>query len=178
MHRTPDPLHQAQHRGSASVRRRGGAKRPAAVARTLHELPEDVLHAIMRRLVNNDAVKLASVHPTLRRAIGTLPSLQPSVILDVSPLRAETRTRSDTTAERPRQLRSNSFGAFRAAHPELAIDAMTVRLALPAALPRRIDMHAQFVTTWLPLRDLKHLCVETSNAGFQTLPQVRARLLS
>ena len=151
--------------------------RPAVAARNLHHLPEDVLHAIMGRLSSNQAVRLGCVHPALRRAVGTLPSLQPSVILDVSPLRAETRTRSETTAERPRQLRSDSFGAFTAAHPGLAIDAMTVRLELPATLPRRIEPHAQFVTTWLPLRNLKHLCVETTTGGFHTMPQVRAPLL-
>ena len=142
----------------------------------LHKLPVDILHAIMGQLISNDAVKLASVHPALRRALTTIPSLQPSVVLDVSPQRAETRTRSDTAAERPRQLCSDSFGAFRAAHPGVAINAMTVRLELPAMLPRRTSKDAKFVIGWLPLRSLKELYVQTSTAwghGFCLLAQAR-----
>ena len=130
-------------------------------AHCLHELPEDVLHVIMRQLRGNEAVKLATLHPALRRTLGTLPSLQPSVVLDVSVIHAGACTRGEQTARRKRQRRCESFGAFRAAHPGIAIEAVTVRMELPAVLPRHVSKDAVFDMHWLPLRPLRRLCVVT-----------------
>ena len=142
---------------------RGGLNEPSIGTR-LHELPTDVLHAIMGRLPGNDVAKLASTHPALRRALGTLPSLQPSLIMEVTLDRTGARTRRETAAGRSQRRRRDDFGAFRAAHPHLAIDALTVRVALPAGLLRRRRRLAAPVD-WLPLRALKQLYVETSNIG-------------
>ena len=73
---------------------------PAAAAQTLHELPEEILRAIMSHLVGNEAVKLASLHPALRRALRTLPSLEASVVLDVSMTRDRARTRQSKAQSR------------------------------------------------------------------------------
>ena len=137
--------------------------RRAAAARSLHELPEDVLHAIMAQLPGNEAVKLGSLHPALRSALGSLPSLQPSLVLDTSVLHGPARTRGETAAEQLRQRRSNSFNAFKAAHPGVAIEEVTVRLALPALLPQHVAADAAFHVHWLPLRYLKHLRVVTTS---------------
>ncbi len=128
---------------------------------SLHELPEDVLHAIMRHLRGNEAVKLATLHPALRRALGTLPSLHPSVVLDVSVIRDGACTRGEHAARQRRQRRRESFGAFRATHPGIAIEAVTVRMELPEVLPRHVDKDAVFDIYWLPLRPLRRLCVVT-----------------
>ena len=109
---------------------------PGAAPPLLHHLPEEILRAIMSQLTGNDAVKLASLHSALRRALRTLPCLQPSVALDVSTVCGGHRTRGATAAEQARC--SDSFGAFRAVHPGVAIDAVTVRLLLPAMLPQLV----------------------------------------
>ena len=132
-----------------------------AAASCLHQLPEDVLHAIMRQLRGNEAVKLATLHPALRRALGTLPSLHPSVVLDVSVIRDGACTRGEHAARQKRQRRCESFSAFRAAHPGITIEAVTVRMELPAVLPRHVDKDAVFDVHWLPLRPLRRLCVVT-----------------
>ncbi len=139
---------------------RGGLTEPSIGTR-LHDLPADVLHAIIS---GNDVAKLASAHPALRRALGTLPSLQPSLVLEVTLDRGGARTRRETAAGRSHRRRRDDFGAFRAAYPHLVIDALTVRVALPAGLLRRRRRLAAPVD-WLPLRSLKQLCVETSNIG-------------
>ncbi len=139
---------------------------------SLHQLPEDELHAIMRQLPGNEAVKLATLHPALRHALGALPSLHPSVVLDASVIRDGACTRGEHAARQRRQRRRESFGAFRAAHPGIAIDTVTVRMELPAVLPRLIDKDAAFDIYWLPLRPLRRLCVVT-DALASGLAQVR-----
>ena len=148
----------------------------------LHELPEEILHAIMDhlgntqtvnpwssfraskgQLVSNDAVKLASLHSALRRALQTLPSLQPEVVLDMASIPGgRGRTRSETSAEQTLWRRSDSFAAFRAAHPGGAIDTLTFRLALAEVVPDHVLYSAKFAIDWLPLRSLKRLCIETN----------------
>ncbi len=142
---------------------RGGRTEPSIGTR-LHDLPDDVLHAIMGRLPGNDVAKLASAHPALRRALQTLPSLQPSLLLEVTLDCGGVRTRRDTAAGRSHRRRRDDFGAFRVAHPHLAFDALTVRVALPAGVLRRLRRSTAPVD-WLPLRSLKQLCVETSHIG-------------
>jgi len=89
----------------------------------LHEMPEDVLRAIMSHLTGNEAVKLGSLHSALRRALGTLPSLQPSMPLDVWTSGGGVRTPSQQAAEQTRRRRRDrSFAAFRAAHPGVLIE--------------------------------------------------------
>ena len=127
----------------------------------------------MGQLLGNDAVRLGSLHRALHRALKTLPSLQPSVVLDVSVIRSTVRTRGECAAAQQRRQRSDSFGAFRAAHPGVAMDAVTVRMALPAVLPRLVDRDAMFDMYWLPLRALKRLYVETSTLA-SGLAQVNA----
>ena len=115
----------------------------------------------MGQLHGNDAVKLASMHPALRRGLRTLPTLQPSVVLDVSVIRDRPCTRREHAARQKRQRRRDSFGAFRAAHPGITFEAVTVRMELPAVLPQHVDKDAVFDVYWLPLRSLKRLCVVT-----------------
>ena len=134
-----------------------------SIGTRLHDLPTDVLHAIMARLAGNDVAKLASAHPALRRALGTLTSFHPSLMLEVTLDRGGARTRRDTAASRSHRRRRDDFGAFRAAHPQLAIEALTVRVALPAGVLRRRRSPAP--VDWLPLQALKRLCIETSHIG-------------
>lgn len=116
----------------------------------------------MCHLLANDAVKLGSLHSALRRAVGTLPNLQPSVVLDVSLIRGSARTRGERAAEHTRQRRGDSFSAFRIAHRGVMINAVTVRMALPSVLPRNVGRDAVFAIYWLPVRSLRRLCVKTS----------------
>ena len=107
----------------------------------------------MGQLPGNDAVKLGSVHPALRRALRTLPSLQPSVLLDVCAVRDGIHTRAERSAQQKRQRHSSSFAAFLAAHPGVLIEAMTVRLVLSLVIPRRMEdvqIDADTVLHWLP----------------------------
>jgi len=153
---------------------RRGSTQPKAAAQSLLGLPEEILRAIMSQLVGNEAVKLASLHPALRRALRMLPSLQPSVKLDVAMIRGSQRTRGASAAEQARRRRSASFGAFRSAHPSIAIEAMTVRLPLSAVLPRRVvGRVAAFDTDCLPLRSLRRLRVETCTCTGGPAPQGR-----
>ncbi len=129
----------------------------------LHELPEEILRAIMSRLVCNDAVKLASLHTTLRRILRTLPSLEPSVVLDMTSLPGfNGMGGGGAAAMQTRQRRSNSFAAFTAAHPGTAINAVTLRLALTGQVPVYISDGIEFAVDWLPLRSLKRLRIETN----------------
>jgi len=133
----------------------------------LHEMPEDVLRAIMSHLAGNEAVKLGTLHSALRRTLSTLPSLQPSVALDFdsSPI-GGARTRSETAAERKRRRRSDSFAAFRAANPGVAVEAVSVQLAPTEGLPEHVYYGANFVIdVMLPLRSLKRLRMETNPHG-------------
>ena len=140
--------------------------------RSLHELPEEVLRLIMAQLHSNDAVKLGSLHSALRSAVGTLPSLQPTLIQDVRAFRDGMLTRREQAAMQSWQKRSDSFAAFRAAHLALAIEAMKLRFAMPV-VPRNDEIDASAALQWLPLRSLKLLCIEpcTSEPG---LAKVRA----
>ena len=169
MHPRPLPAYPLNHRP------RGWLLHRRAAVPYLHELPEDVLHAVMRHLHGNDAVKLATLHPALRRVLGTLPSLRPSVVLDVSVIRDGACTRGEHAARQRRQRRRDSFGAFRAAHPGMTIEAVTVRMELPAVLPRHVDKDAVFDMYWLPLRPLKRLCIVTDVLA-SGLAQVRTPL--
>jgi len=147
--------------------RRADPSEPRSAARALHDLPEEILIAIMSQLIGNDAVKLASLHPALRRALRAVPSLQPSVALDFdsSPI-GGARTRSETAAERKRRRRSNSFAAFRVAHPGVAVEAVSVQLAPTEGLPEDVYYGANFVLdVMLPLRSLKRLRMETNPHG-------------
>ena len=145
---------------------RDAAKPARAAAQLLHQLPVDIVHAIMGRLVSNDAVKLGSLHSALRHALHTLPSLQLSVALDMDLSRiGGGRTRSETAAERRRQRRRDSFAAFQAAHPGVADEAVSVRLALADGMPEDVYYGANFDIDWLPLRSLKRLCMETNPHG-------------
>ena len=129
----------------------------------LHELPEEILRAIMSRLACNDAVRLASLHPSLRRALRTLPSLEPSVLLDMASLPGGSdRNGGEPAAVQTRRRRSDSFAAFIAAHPGVVGDALTVRLALARKVPEYILNGVDFAVDWLPLRTLKRLYIETN----------------
>ena len=153
----------------------------------LHQLPDEILHAIMGhlgndgtvrlaslfpagkgQLVSNDAVKLASLPSALRRALHTLPSLQPEVVLDMALISGGTgRTRGVTAAKQTRRRRSDSFAAFRAAHPGVVLDALTVRLALAETVSLRVCCGAHFAVDWLPLRSLKRLCIEINRTDMR-----------
>ena len=143
----------------------------------LHELPEEILRAIMSQLICNDAVKLASLHPALRRILRSLPSLEPSVVLDMASLPGySSRAGGEAAAVQTRQRRSDSFAAFRAAHPGVAGDAVKVRLAFAGKVPEYIFNGVDFAIDWLPLRTLKRLCIETNlHAGAQ---EVRAETVA
>ena len=122
-----------------------------AAVRALHELPEDALHAIMSKLSGNDAVRLGSLNSAMRRALGMLPNLHPSVVLDLSQIRGRACTRNEAApAEQPRQRRSESFGAFRAAYPGVAVTAPTVRLVSPNVVPPLVPSDAISDLRWLP----------------------------
>lgn len=110
------------------LRCRGGPLRPSAPL--LHQLPDDVLHLIMVQLRGNAAVKLGSLHSALRRALGRISSLQPSVSLDVCEIRDGGRTRGEQAAFQQWERRRDSFAAFRLAHPAVAMEAMVLRFAL------------------------------------------------
>ena len=123
-------------------------------------MPEDVLRAIMGHLASNEAVKLGTLHSALRRALGMLPSLQPFMPLDVWTSGGGVRTRSQQAAEQTRRRRDRSFAAFRAAHPGLVIEAMSLRLVLPEVVPRHVDdlhVEAGSMLRWLPLHSLRRL---------------------
>ena len=137
---------------------------PTAAVQALHEMPDEVLSAVMGLLSTYDAVKLGSLHPALRRALGTCPGLEPSLVLEVSTLRDGARTRGDTAADYERRLRGGSFRAFSAAHPRIVISAMTLQLELDADELLRFWQHSniKFASDWLPLRCLKKLHVKTS----------------
>ena len=156
----PSPSHPCHEPTVAEVVRR--LRRSAA--RALHELPDEVLSAVMGLLSTSDAVKLGSLHPSLHRALGTCPGLEPTLVLKVSLLRDGARTRGDTLADRGRQPHGASFRAFSAAHPGIVISAMTLRLELNADELQRFWRYSnvKFASDWLPLRCLKRLHVETS----------------
>ncbi len=128
----------------------------------LHKLPHEMLHLIMGLLSSNEAVKLGSLHPALRSALGTLPSINASLDFDATPLRGEARTRHSIAADHRRQLRGVSFGAFTAAHPGIAI-ALTLQLSLRLhQLQRNYYWSVQFATDWLPLHSVRQLYIKAS----------------
>ena len=128
----------------------------------LHQLPDEILHVIMGLLSSNEAVKLGSLHPALRCALGTLPSLEASLDFEATPLRRVSRTRHSTAADDRQQLRGASFGAFTAAHPGIAI-ALTLQLSLRVyQLQRDYYWSVQFATDWLPLHSVRQLYIKAS----------------
>ena len=131
-------------------------------ARLLLDLPEEVLHIIMLHLPGNAAVRFGSTHSTLRRIFRALTSLQPSLVLDVTAIRGRGRTSAEYAVKQMQQQRSGSFRAFRAAHPGIAVDALTLRLAVPEVPLGKVQRSAGAAILWLPLRQLKRLCLETS----------------
>jgi len=155
----------------------GEQQQQQLTARSLLELPEEMLHLIMAYLPGNAAVRLGSTHSTLRRIFRTLTSLLPSLVLDVTAIRGRGRTPAECAAKQMQQQRSLSFRAFMAAHPGMAVDAMTLRLAVPAVPLGKVQRSAGAAILWLPLRQLKQLCLETS-ADAAGVAQVTALLLS
>ena len=144
--------------------------------RSLLELPEDVLQLVMVHLPGNDAVRLASMHSTLRRVFRTLTSLQPSLVMDIRLIRGGASTPAETAAKQARQRRIDSFRASRAAHPGISIDAMTLHLAAPALLPAKAQHDAVSASYWLPLRRLTRLCLKTSaTAAAKVMASVHIR---
>ncbi len=116
----------------------------------------------MGLLSSTEAVKLGSLHPTLRSVLGTLPSMEASLDFDATPLRGEARTRRSIAADHRRQLRGASFGAFTAAHPGIAI-ALTLQLSLRVyQLQRNYYWSVQFAADWLPLHSVRQLYIKAS----------------
>ncbi len=154
-----------------------GEQQQQVTAHSLLDLPEELLQMIMVHLPGNAAVRMGSTHSTFRRIFRTLTSLQPSVVLDVTAIRGRGRTPAECEAKQMQQQRSVSFRAFRAAHPGIAVDALTLRLAVPAVALGKVQRSAGAAVLWLPLRQLKRLCLETS-ADAAGVAQVNAPLLS
>ena len=154
----------------------GEQQQQQLTAHSLLQLPEEMLHLIMGHLPRNAAVRLGSTHSTLRRIFRALTSLQPSLVLDVTAIRGRGRTPAECAAKQMQQQRSHSFRAFRAANPGIAIDALTLRLVVPAVPLGKVQRSAGAAILWLPLRQLKRLCLETS-ADAAGVAQVNTPLL-
>jgi hypothetical protein len=141
----------------------GAQRRRVAPAKTLLELPVEVLHLIMDRLPANGAVMLGGLHPTLRAALANLPDLHVALTLDAVDRRTEggarTRTRARVTDATTLLLcrRKESFSRFLAASPSGQLTRLDLTLRVPLTSTGPPPSSASLDLDWLPLSSTREL---------------------